>query len=158
MELHHDTASPRISCDVRSGHPAPRDGYCTRPHLDGCHTHGRTCTATLRNRGCPVGGSHRLAGGRSILGLGKRVFRDPRERGADRAVRFADPADDRCRGPAAVGKLCKPALRDTPTLDQGGPSLSHRRWNLPRRLGGLTPALAIRPACTDWWPYAWPVC
>jgi len=58
----------------------------------------------------------------SVLGLGKCVFRDQRNAVADRAVRFADPADDRCRGPAAVGKNCKPRLRDTAILDRGGPS------------------------------------
>jgi hypothetical protein len=49
----------------------------------------------------------------------------------------------------AVGKHCKPRLRDTATLDRGGPSLSHRRWNFPRPLGGRTHALAVRAACRD---------
>src|SRR6185312_8448660 len=154
----HDTASPRISLDVRSGHPAPRDGYYTGSHLDGSHTHGRICPVTLRNRGYPVGGFHRLAGGRSILGLGKCVFRDRRQRGADRAVRFADPADDRRRWPAAVGKHCEPGFRDTATLDRGGPGVSHRGWHLPRALGGRTPALALCAACRDWRRHDWLLC
>jgi hypothetical protein len=49
-----------------------------------------------------------------------------------------------------VGKHCKPRLRDTAPLDRGGPSLSHHGWNLPRPLGGRTPALAIRAASRDW--------
>src|SRR6185312_3662325 len=154
----HDTASPRISLDVRSGHPAPRDGYYTGSHLDGSHTHGRICPVTLRNRGYPVGGFHRLAGGRSILGLGKCVFRDRRQRGADRAVRFADPADDRRRWSAAVGKHCEPGFRDTAILDRGGPGVSHRGWHLPRALGGRTPALAICAACRDWRRHDWLLC
>src|SRR5947209_12111398 len=98
----HDTASPRISRDVRGGAPAPRGGYWTGPHLDGCRTHGRTCSVTLRDRERAVGGPHRLAGCRPVLGLGKCVSGDRRRRRADGAVRFADPADDRCRGCAAV--------------------------------------------------------
>jgi len=47
----------------------PRGGYCTRPHLDRRHTHGRTRTVTLQQRGCPVGGS-RWRGWRSLSTLG----------------------------------------------------------------------------------------
>ena len=53
-------------------------------------------------------------------------------------------------GPAVVGKHCKPRLRNTAALDRGGPGLSHRRWHLPRPLGGWTPPLAIRAAGGDW--------
>ena len=47
------------------------------------------------------------------------------------------------------GSIASLALRDTATLDRGGPSLSHRRWNFPRPLGGRTHALAVRAACRD---------
>lgn len=73
MESHHDTANPRISRSVRVGHPAPRGGHCIGPHLDGCRAHGGASAVALHDRGRAVGGRHRLADGRPVLGLGKYV-------------------------------------------------------------------------------------
>jgi len=161
MEFHHDSA--RISRDVRAA---------IRPFVaaialasSGSAPHGMEGPATVHGYATrvPVVVLVAWLTGRSVLGLGKCVFSRPARTQCRPWRSFADPVDDRCRGPAAVGKNCKLVSAIPLHWIVAAQSIASE-VDLPRPLGGRTPALqfalpaGIGDVMTGCLPSSWQCC
>ena len=127
------------------------DGYCTGPPLDRVPRAWKDPHSHVTPRRVPCRGFS-SPGWRSLSTLGSANAYFAARENAVPTVLFGllIPLMTAAVGLRLSGSFASLRLRDTATLDRGGPSLSHRRWHFPRPLGGRTPALAIRAAGGYW--------